>query len=139
MYGPAQSYPQAAQSYQQVGVQTASPARLVAMLFSAFDARLAQVQQAAAQASSASPVADAALQRALAILGELEASLDLEQGGSLAANLLALYRYMRERLRASDRQAALAEVHRLVAPLNAAWAELADSAPAASGMTAAVA
>ena len=64
------------------------------------------------------------ISRALAAIDELNKSLDRQAGGALAANLAALYRYMRIRLlTANIRQedAPLAEVEKLLRTLGDAW------------------
>lgn len=124
MYTASYSPQAAASSYQTVDVQTASPVRLVSMLYSALDSRLASAQKLAEQGS---PEASAMLMKAMDIIAELQASLDLSQGGEIAGNLYGLYQYAGQRLRQSDdRDAAIAEIRTVFSPLVAAWKELAE-------------
>ncbi len=124
MYTASYSPQAAASSYQTVDVQTASPVRLVAMLYTALDTRLAAAQSLAEQGS---PEASTMLMKALDIIAELQASLDLTQGGEIAGNLYSLYQYAGQRLRQSDdREAAIAEIRKVFTPLVAAWKELAE-------------
>jgi flagellar protein FliS len=133
---PSQPNPfHAVSSYQNVGVQTASPARLVCLLYGTFDARLAALEELA---QTGAPLTANMLNRPLEVLTELEHSLDMEQGQSIAANLFNLYRYMRERLQSRDNVLDnVREVRRLLAPLQAAWNELAAAPqPQAAAVTA---
>jgi flagellar protein FliS len=117
-------------AYQQVGVTTgvsaASPHRLVLMLFDGFDDALAQ----ALGALRDGPVETKcrAIGRAARIVDEgLKASLDLEGGGTLAADLRDLYAYVGLRLvqaNLNNEAAALDECRRLIRPLRDAWAAI---------------
>lgn len=97
-------------AYDQVGldakVVSASPHRLITMLF---DGAIAAVGKARYILNKAAPdgklepqdIADkgAAISHAIAIIDDgLRASLNLEVGGELSANLHALYEYMSHRL-----------------------------------------
>jgi flagellar secretion chaperone FliS len=66
-----------------------------------------------------------ALSRAARIVDEgLRASLDLRDGGALAADLHALYGYLTMRLTAANLrndEAAIEECQRLLGPLQEAW------------------
>lgn len=126
MYANTYSSQNAARSYQSVDVQTANPARLIALLFSTMDTRLATAEDLLRR-QAPMPECAPVLGRVFEILNELEGALNLEQGGVLAANLLALYRYIRERLQDTlHRLDAVGEARRLIAPLAAAWNELAS-------------
>jgi len=68
--------------------------------------------------------------KALAILGELEGSLDHRAGGSISHNLADLYQYMRKRLiegNANQDDAALAEVETLWRTLDEGWTAMQGS------------
>ena len=120
----------AANAYHQVGVQTgaatASPHKLVAMLFDGFMTSLAQAQGALAAGDV--PVKCAALSRAVNIINEgLRGALDLQQGGELAANLNDLYAYVALRLTQANLRndpALIEECKRLIEPLREAWAAI---------------
>jgi flagellar protein FliS len=73
------------------------------------------------------------LSRALAIVGELRASLDLERGGEIAANLDRLYGFVIERLAEASlhpRNEPVEEALRVLEPLGEAWREIASSTAA---------
>lgn len=105
------------------GVATASPHRLIAMLY---DGALLAISQARVHLQHGDVAArGTAISKAIAIIDEgLKISIDLEAGGELALNLRALYEYMSRRLlegnlKADD--AALEEVERLLRELKGAW------------------
>ena len=121
-------------AYRQVGVETgvaaASSHQLVQMLFDGFDDALAQAL-GAMQAGQVEAKC-MAFGRAVRIIEEgLSANLDLSAGGSLAADLRDLYRYVGVRLLHANLHndaAALDECRRLVRPLRDAWASIAPGA-----------
>lgn len=125
-------------TYRQVGVSTgvaaASPHRLVQMLFDGFDEALAQAL--GALRSGAVEAKCRALGRATRIVDEgLKANLDLEGGGTLAADLRQLYDYVSLRLvRANlDNDASgIEECRRLMQPLREAWTSIAPHASQAA-------
>ena len=70
-----------------------------------------------------------AIDRTLAILGELQGTLNFEEGGEVAVSLDKLYAYMTEHvLDASARlnAAPLNEVIKLLRIINSAWSEIAQ-------------
>ncbi|HMQ71395.1 MAG: flagellar export chaperone FliS [Rhodoferax sp.] len=131
--GPARAHAFAA-AYHQVGVQTAvsgaDPHRLVALLFDGCLEALAQAR--GAMRAGQVEAKGRAIGRAARIVEEgLRAALDLREGGSLAADLDALYGYLTLRLMHANRhndEAALAECERLIEPLREAWQAIAPSA-----------
>jgi len=75
-----------------------------------------------------------AISKAMAIIGELQGSLDHSAGGEIATNLARLYLYMLERLMTANRKqeaAPLAEVESLLKTLGRAWNEI-SAQPAAA-------
>lgn len=116
-----------ANAYRQVGTQTAlataTPHRLIEMLFEGLMDSLAQAK--GALRSGQVEVKARALARAARIVDEgLRAALDLRDGGALAADLHALYGYLSMRLTAANLrndEAAIDECQRLLAPLKDAW------------------
>ena len=65
-----------------------------------------------------------AVSKVLAILGELEGSLNYEAGGSISHNLARLYQYMRRRVveaNVKQEDGGLAEVESLMQTLNEGW------------------
>jgi flagellar protein FliS len=116
-----------ANAYRQVGNETAvaaaTPHRLIEMLFDGCMDALAQARGALRNGQV--EVKGRALSRAARIVDEgLRASLDLRDGGALAADLHALYGYLTMRLTAANLrndEAAIEECQRLLSPLQEAW------------------
>ncbi len=84
------------EAYQSQAVETASPARLVSLLF---EGALAQIGQArvAIELGLVEEAHDRLL-KAQAIVTELSASLNMKEGGELATRLAALYDYCTNQL-----------------------------------------
>ena len=117
--------------YQRNDILTATPELLVGKLFEGAirSTRLAQ----GLVDPNALGERHRALSKALAIVGELRASLDLERGGEIAANLDRLYGFVIDRLaeasmRRSDEP--VAEALRVLEPLGEAWQQVASNAAA---------
>jgi flagellar protein FliS len=117
-----------AMAYQSVaahsGVAAADPHGLVLMLLDGAISRIAQARGCAANGASV----DATLhvQRALAIVGELKAALDLSQG-DIAHNLDALYDYICRQLLLAHvprRRDVLPHVSALLTEIRDAWAAI---------------
>lgn len=104
-------------------VATASPHKLIAMLYEGALVAIAQAKVHLVRGNVASR--GAAISRAIAIIDEgLKVSIDLEAGGKLAQNLVALYEYMTYRLLNANikaDQAGLNEVEALLRNLKGAW------------------
>ncbi|MCA5895140.1 flagellar export chaperone FliS [Isoptericola sp. NEAU-Y5] len=120
-------------AYGRDAVLTASPARLLTMLYDrlVLDLRRAQAAQAEERWSAASTQ----LVHAQAIVAELMGSLDRTAWDG-AEDLLALYVYVHEALVAANvgrDVARTAEALELVLPLQEAWQQAADQLPAAAG------
>jgi flagellar protein FliS len=83
-------------AYRQFSVQSATPLGLVVMLY---DGAIAAMQTAAA-ATEANDIAKKCthLNRALAIIAQLEGTLNFELGGEVAQTLKSLYLYARTQL-----------------------------------------
>jgi flagellar protein FliS len=120
---------QGATAYRRIEAQSRSPLELVVMLY---DGALRFVTEAREATAAHQPHRRArAVSRALAVIGELQSTLNLDEGGTVAAELDRLYTYMTGRLvdvstRKDD--TALDEVHRLLLPLREAWSEVARQA-----------
>ncbi|MDI6792672.1 MAG: flagellar export chaperone FliS [bacterium] len=84
------------QKYRQASVETASPTKLVLMLYEGAIKFLNQAKEGLAEKKY--DIVSARLIRTQEILNELMISLDMKQGGELAANLNRLYDYMNRRL-----------------------------------------
>lgn len=112
----------------ETGVMSASPHKLVLMLF---DGALLAVAMAR-QAMRTNKIAEKGeeISRAINIISNgLKVSLDTQAGGELAARLGALYDYMCSRLLQANLRneaAALDEVDALLRELKTAWEEIAS-------------
>ncbi|MFN3691173.1 MAG: flagellar export chaperone FliS, partial [Fimbriimonadales bacterium] len=92
MYGGVNGY----ERYLETAVETASPARLIVMLY---DGAIRFINEAlAAMRQRDYETKNAQLQRAQKILAELISSLDFDKGGEIAENLFRLYTYMYNQL-----------------------------------------
>ena len=107
------------------GVAAADPHKLVLMLMDGAIERI----RAAQGCMSRGEMGEKAqlIQRAVAIIGELRASLDLSAGGQIAANLSELYDYMSRRLLKATLDNSvemLDEVGKLLHDIRDAWASI---------------
>jgi flagellar protein FliS len=121
----------ASQKYQTQQIMSASPAKLVAMLYD----RAIGCLEAAIRAIEAGEIEARcrANSKALEIIGHLCMTLDLEGGGQIAANLDQLYRFMLVRLPEVDLRndpAPARDVIKLLEPLRRSWHRLAERAEA---------
>ena len=93
------SYAQAAATYQRNAVLTASPEKLITMLY---DGAIKNLEKSRAglsnSATARSPEVGQALSKAMGILGELRASLDHAAGGDISRNLDQLYEFSLDQL-----------------------------------------
>lgn len=120
-----------ASAYAQVGVETgvatASPHKLILMLF---DGAILSIAKATT-AMDSKDIAGKGMATSKAIeiiVNGLKASLDQSVGGELAVRLAALYDYMAERLlyaNMNNSRAAFDEVNGLLHSLREAWADIA--------------
>src|SRR5450755_239781 len=84
-------------------VADASPTRLVQIMFEHLLSQLATARGSMSRIKDNRPLNDVvakakAISKALALLGQLSGTLDMERGGPVAQNLRALYEYMINRL-----------------------------------------
>jgi len=125
----------AANAYSQVGIQTgamsASPHKLIVMLFDGARTAIARAKFHMEDGEIAAK--GNAISKAIDIIDNgLRASLDHKAGGEIAANLEALYDYMSRRLLLANLRndaALLAEVDGLLEGLASAWAQIGDTPP----------
>ena len=107
------------------GVDAADPHRLILMLM---DGALERISAARGAIENKVPEAKTRLlHRAVAIIDELRASLNMEAGGALAANMANLYEYSgRQLLRANleSRVEILDEVSALIRQIRSAWIQV---------------
>jgi flagellar protein FliS len=120
-----------ANQYLTTQVQSSRPLELVVLLY---DAALRQTAAARdAMLRRDIPARRTALSKTMAILGELQSTLDMERGGAIAAELDQLYRWMQSRLLdAITRQDArpIDEARRVLETLREAWHTIAAAPPA---------
>lgn len=104
------------------GIETASPHRLIQMLFEGALERIAQAKGAMAQNQIARK--GELISKAVAIVGGLQGSLNDKEGGALAANLDDLYDYIIRRLTQANYEnnpEYLDECGRLLGEIKTAW------------------
>lgn len=104
------------------GVESASPHRLIQMLFEGALERIAQAKGAMAQNQLARK--GEMIGKAVAIVGGLQGSLNDKDGGSLAENLDNLYDYIIRRLTQANYEnnpEYLDECGRLLGEIKSAW------------------
>ena len=104
------------------GVAAADPHKLVVMLMDGAIERIRAAQGCITRGELGEKAQ--LLQRAIAIVGELQASLDLSAGGQIAANLSELYDYMNRRLlkaTVENNVDMLEEVSKLLHEIRGAW------------------
>ncbi|MEQ1630754.1 MAG: flagellar export chaperone FliS [Planctomycetota bacterium] len=88
------SYAQAAATYQRNAVLTASPEKLVKMLYDGAIRNLEKSREAlSSPATARTPEVSTSLSKSIGILGELRASLDMNVGGKIAQDLDRLYEF----------------------------------------------
>jgi flagellar protein FliS len=110
-------------------VSDASPTRLVQIMFEQTLSNLTTAELCMRRIKDNLPLVEvktkgAAMSRAVRLIGQLDASLDMEKGGSIAVNLRNLYRYMLLRLtqaNVTNDPAIVAEVVQLVAKIKSGW------------------
>jgi flagellar secretion chaperone FliS len=118
-------------------IADASPTRLVQISLESILTHLATAKGCMARISNNVPLADVvtkgnAMGKAVRLVSHLNDSLDLEQGGEVAANLRNLYLYMLERLtlaNATNDGQIVAEVSDLVRKVKSGWDQLMVARP----------
>ncbi|MEZ5649163.1 MAG: flagellar export chaperone FliS [Burkholderiaceae bacterium] len=129
-FSPAQAYNRVAVD---TGVMSATPHRLIALLYEGAEKQLLAVDAALANGDLAAK--GEAITRAIRIVDEgLKAALD-PRAGELTENLGALYDYILRRLldvSVSNDRAVVAEVRTLLHELGSAWTAI-ESDPSAGG------
>lgn len=141
------SYNQALSAYRETRVKTASQGSLIVMLY---DEAIKQLRTAVAYIENDCKKNPALIEKindcvlkAQEVITELMASLDMEAGGEISRNLLALYSYFNQELLAGNVNkdgTKLAFVCDMMDQLRMAWAEAANSqaAPRSTAATAGV-
>lgn len=113
-------------------VADASPARLVQVIFEHILSHLATAQGCMERIKGNLPYNDVvakgkAIGKAVRLIGQLDATLNMEQGGQIAANLHNLYLYMLGRLTTAnvDNDARIVvEVSNLVRKIKTGWDQI---------------
>jgi flagellar protein FliS len=122
----------AAQSYLQTDVQSRSPVELTSMLYDGAIRFMGGARDAIARRDL--PGKRDAMSRALAIVSELQSTLNVEQGGDIATSLDALYTYVNGRLLEASMHSdtsAIDDALRVMRPLQEAWRQVAALPPGA--------
>jgi flagellar protein FliS len=123
--------PRGADAYRRTAVQSSSPLGLVVMLYDGAIKFMLEAREAIARNDVHARTT--AVSRALAIIAELQNTLNLKEGGDVARELDRLYSYMSTRLldvtgKADDNAAK--EVHKLLTTLREGWSQIAAQTPA---------
>jgi flagellar protein FliS len=113
-------------------IADASPARLVQVMFEHILSQLAVAQACIERMKREAHLADVvtkgnAIGKAVRLIGQLDATLDMEKGAPVAQNLHQLYMYMLGRLtsaNANNDAGTLAEVANLVRTVKIGWDRL---------------
>lgn len=124
--------------YKQIGrdseILGADPHRLIVLLFDGADSALLNAQDCLSRNDVRGR--SNALLKAIDIISQgLSASLNIDEGGDLAKNLLALYEYMVSRLiyaNIHQDAAAISEVQKLLGEIGGAWREMGENLRAAA-------
>ncbi|MDE7290803.1 MAG: flagellar export chaperone FliS [Treponemataceae bacterium] len=127
-------YNQAYNAYKKASVKTASPAELIVLLYEGAIKKLASASSKFT-ADGKLPVAQiesfsADILRAQEIITELEVSLDMEQGGQIAQNLMSLYLYFNDQLRSANISRSKEKVdfvQNMMSELSATWKKAAEN------------
>ena len=126
-------------AYQKNDVQNLRPVEIVSRLYITLLTRLHTVQDSIADGNVAEKAK--AMSLSFAILSELHASLDLDQGGEIATNLNDLYGHLFSELTLvnlyNDTER-LAGAIKTIEPLSEAWLELAATATGGGGAVASI-
>lgn len=109
------------------GIETASPMKLTQMLFDGALARLLAAKGHMQRNETAKKGEN--IGKAIAIINELQHSLNLDQGGELAERLDGLYDYMLRQLTKANLENNpdfIDEVHHLLAQITEGWRQLVE-------------
>src|SRR5207248_1359026 len=116
-------------AYLESRILSASPLELINIMY---EHAILEVQQARQKLAEGDVAGRArSISKTIAIVSELESSLDHEAGREIAANLARLYQYMRDRLTDANLQQSdtpLAQVLSLLESLGDAWRTVSEGA-----------
>jgi flagellar secretion chaperone FliS len=116
-----------ANRYREVAVKTANPLQLIVILYDAAICSLRQAQEHIENKNIEGR--SRSINKCIAIISELQCSLNLNNGGDIARSLDRLYDYMKTRIFAASAQQSaqpLAESEALLENLRSAWRALAE-------------
>lgn len=135
-------YSNAYNAYQKTNVNTASQGRLVVLLYEGIIKQLTLAESYIEEDGKIKPKNieqfGICIQKAQAIITELQVSLDMEKGGDIARNLMSLYVFFNEELLAANinhNKEKIEFVLKMVKELADSWRQIANSvanAPAAA-------
>ena len=119
-----------AAAYRQTSVQSSSPLQLVVLLYDGAIKHMCAARDAMARRDLVAR--RDGLSRAMAIVAELQSTLNVKEGGAVAQSLDGLYVYVLDLIVQANLRndpGPLAEAERLLAPLRDAWSQVASGAP----------
>ena len=135
-------YSNAYNAYQKTNVNTASQGRLVVLLYEGIIKQLTLAETYIEEDGKIKPKNiekfGICIQKAQAIITDLQVSLDMEKGGDIARNLMSLYVFFNEELLAANinhNKEKIEFVLKMVKDLADSWRQIANSvanAPAAN-------
>ena len=115
-----------ANAYKRVDAQSRSPLELVVMLY---DGVLSSLSEGIAAAERGDLITRAAaVSHSLSIIGALQSTLNVQEGGAVALELDRIYTYATQRLidvTTKQDLKALTEVHKLLSTIRDAWQQIA--------------
>jgi flagellar protein FliS len=120
-------YAKETRRYQHNQISTASPMQLVILLY---EGALSQISSAIRAIQNGDIEARTNhINRACAMIAELQGGLDMQKGGEIASSLYRLYTYITRRLCEANWQnsiTGLEETQKLLSPLWTAWQQVAN-------------
>lgn len=132
-------YTHALNAYKETSVKTASQGALIVMLYEEaikhIDGAIELVEKDVKEDPSRIEKANNHILKAQEIITELSASLDMDEGGEIAKNLMSLYTFFLGQLSSANfekKPDKLIPVRDMMKELLSAWSEVASS-PSASG------
>ncbi len=112
-------------AYQQNDILTLSPLAIIERLYQAMERSLIAAKNAVEKGQIA--IKGEKIGHALAIIGELQASLDMEKGGKIAENLYDLYSFATHSLLMANMKNDVSMIDEVISamhPLSEAWTRL---------------
>lgn len=137
-------YTNAYTAYQRTNISTATGGRLIVLLYEGAVKQLSQAlnlfePDGKIQAKNIEQFGNC-IQKAEAIISELEVSLDMEKGGEIAKNLMSLYLFFNEELvqaNISKNKEKIQSVLKMLSDLTESWRQIvatnANTSPSPSG------